>query len=300
MANRFLPTPTITLAMATLAVATGCQQPTAAPSAYVPPSFGPSQLAAAEPVEAPVLPPPPVAPKVSVKVPQRVQALTPKLDHFLARVSVPKSWVPPVTPRPWRWIVIHHSDADRGNLAAIDRQHKLQGWDGVGYDFVIGDGTESGDGQVEPTFRWTQQIIGAHAKTPDNRFNEYGIGICLVGNMMDHPPTPRQLAAVERLSAYLMSTYHIAPDHILGHRNTKPTDCPGVYTDLDAIRLAATRLGRRDDGHRRHVLPPPGGRDDGANQHAPVSGPVFRRAQPGGGRLDWCHSTRRFRGACPP
>ena len=95
---------------------------------------------------------------------------------------------------------------------------------------------------MEPTYRWREQIIGAHAKTPDNRFNEYGIGICLVGDMMKHPPTPKQMAAVERLTAFLMDTYHIAPDHILRHKDTKNTDCPGIYTDMVMIRVAATKL----------------------------------------------------------
>ena len=94
---------------------------------------------------------------------------------------------------------------------------------------------------MEVGYRWAQQAIGAHAKTPDNRFNEYGIGICLVGNMMDHPPTAKQMAAVERLTAYLMATYPIAPDHVLGHGDTKNTLCPGKYTNLPLIRLAAVR-----------------------------------------------------------
>ena len=242
MANRFRLTPTITLMLTTLAVAAGCQQPTAGPSPYVPPSFGPPQVASVTPVRPSVPPPPPPVPvapsRRAVTLPR---ALTTPGHWIASHFAVPKSWVPPVTPRPWRWIVIHHSDTEHGDLAFIDRLHKDKGWDGVGYDFVIGNGTDTADGLVEPTFRWTQQIIGAHAKTPDNRFNEYGIGICLVGNMMEHPPTAKQLAAVERLTGYLMATYHIAPDHILGHRDTKQTECPGTYTDLSAIRVAATR-----------------------------------------------------------
>ena len=155
---------------------------------------------------------------------------------------VPKGWLPAVMARPWQWIVIHHSDTETGSAAFIDVLHKARGWDGLGYDFVVGNGTLTGDGQVEVGYRWAQQSIGAHAKTPDNRFNEYGIGICLVGNMMDHPPTAKQMAAVERLTAYLMAKYHIAPDHVLGHGDTKSTLCPGKYTNLALIRATATRL----------------------------------------------------------
>jgi hypothetical protein len=202
-------------------------------SRYVAPSFdGPRLASAPEPLAPAPLPPPP-----TFHVPP-----PPKPAHPPAVAqNVPKGWVPPTAPRPWRWIVIHHSDTEHGGMAFIDKLHKDKGWDGVGYDFVVGNGTDTGDGQVEPTYRWREQIIGAHAKTPDNRFNEYGIGICLVGNMMDHPPTPKQLAAVERLTAFLMATYRIAPDHVLGHGDTKNTDCPGRYTNLPLIRTIATR-----------------------------------------------------------
>ena len=233
MAKRFLPI--LTLGLLT-AIAAGCQAP-AAPSAYVPPTFAPpvtpvTPVAVYQPPQVAVVPTPtPVVPRLP---PVR----RPVPSHF---AYVPAAWVPPVRPRPWKWIVIHHSDTEHGDLAFIDMLHKARGWDGVGYDFVIGNGTDSGDGQVEVGYRWTQQAVGAHAKTPDNRFNEYGIGICLVGNMMDHPPTPKQMAAVERLTAYLMDTYHIEPDHVLGHGDTKNTDCPGRYTNLGLIRSIATR-----------------------------------------------------------
>ncbi len=230
MAQRHLSV--IALGLLSLAALVGCQQPVSQ-SRYVAPSFDGPRLAAAPQPYAPPAPQPtfhtlPPSPPKAVRPP-------------VVASNIPKSWIPPNTVRPWRWIVIHHSDTEVGGLAAIDKMHKAKGWDGVGYDFVIGNGTDTADGTVEPTFRWREQIIGAHAKTLDNRFNEYGIGICLVGNMMDHPPTAKQLAAVEKLTGYLMATYHIAPDHILGHGSTKPTDCPGRYTNLPLIRTAAAR-----------------------------------------------------------
>jgi N-acetylmuramoyl-L-alanine amidase len=221
------------LALGSLLALTGCQQ-SMGPSAYVEPAFDAPDLALArqaipEPLPMAVVPPP-----ASVK-PRAVRPTSP------AFAAVPKTWVPPVQARPWRYIVIHHSDTETGGAAAFDLMHRAKGWDMLGYDFVIGNGTDTADGQVEVGPRWTRQLIGAHAKTPDNRYNEYGVGICLVGNMMHHAPTAKQLAAVERLTAYLMATYHIAPDHIVGHRDTKNTDCPGTYTNLPMIRYAALR-----------------------------------------------------------
>jgi len=144
--------------------------------------------------------------------------------------------------RPWRWIVIHHSATTTGGAAAFDKMHRAKGWDELGYDFVIGNGTDTADGQIEVGPRWTKQKIGAHAKTPDNRFNEFGIGICLVGNFDVERPTPAQIKSLTRLCAYLMKTYRITPDRLLGHKDTKPTECPGVYMNVALIRRQAGLL----------------------------------------------------------
>ena len=126
-------------------------------------------------------------------------------------------------------------------MAVFDREHRAKGWDGVGYHFVIGNGTNSGDGQIEVTPRWPVQKWGAHAKTMDNRFNEYGIGICMVGNFDVERPTPAQMKSLTQLTAFLMQTYHISPQNVLGHRDTKPTDCPGKFVNVGIIRQAAAQ-----------------------------------------------------------
>ena len=160
-------------------------------------------------------------------------------DSYAAMPSGPAGWKPRVAPRPWKWIVIHHSASPTGSMMVFDKEHRAKGWDGVGYHFVIGNGTNSGDGQIEVTPRWPIQKWGAHAKTLDNRYNEYGIGICLVGNFDSARPTSKQMQSLSRLVAYLMQTYHISPGNIVGHRDTKPTDCPGRNLDIAAVRSAA-------------------------------------------------------------
>src|SRR4051812_862435 len=142
--------------------------------------------------------------------------------------SIPREWVPSLMKQGgWKWIVIHHSATPSGGARAFDRMHKAKGWDELGYHFVVGNGTDTGDGQVEVGPRWVKQKWGAHAKTPDNRFNNYGIGICLVGNFDRERPSKAQMASLSRLVAYLMKTYSVAPDHVLGHGETKSTACPG-------------------------------------------------------------------------
>lgn len=152
-------------------------------------------------------------------------------------------FAPPRADRPWKYIVLHHSASATGSYAQIDREHRqVQGWNGCGYHFVIGNGSESPDGQIEVAQRWSDQKGGAHCrngKTPE--VNDYGIGICLVGNFDDAPPTPKQVEAARALVAYLRDRYQIAPDHIgtHGYLASGPTACPGK--NFPAASIVGTR-----------------------------------------------------------
>ena len=156
--------------------------------------------------------------------------------------AVPRAWVPPVKSDRWECIVIHHSATDFGGAARFDKGHRAKGWDELGYHFVIGNGTDSGNGQVEVGPRWPKQKWGAHAKTPNNEYNDFGIGICLVGNFDIERPTPQQMQSLARLTAYLMRTYHISGNNILGHKDTKQTDCPGKNLNVAQVRRMAEQI----------------------------------------------------------
>ena len=156
--------------------------------------------------------------------------------------GTPREWTPAGRARPWTWIVIHHSATSTGGAAAFDRMHRGKGWDELGYHFVIGNGTQSGNGQVEVGPRWSVQKHGAHCKTPDNQYNEKGIGICLVGNFDVARPSPEQMAALSKLVAHLMKTYRISPDRVVGHGEAKATDCPGRHVNLADIRRRSLQI----------------------------------------------------------
>lgn len=150
--------------------------------------------------------------------------------------------------RPWRYIVIHHSASERGNAASIDVAHRARGWDELGYHFVIDNGSGGADGQVEVGHRWQIQKWGAHTGgTPDNAYNKYGIGICLVGNMSNHYPSARQIASLERLVSYLVAKYNISPQNIIGHRDAPnaKTECPGNTLHSYIWRTLRPSLARR-------------------------------------------------------
>lgn len=140
------------------------------------------------------------------------------------------AWVPNpgAETRPWNWIVVHHSDDVCGCCSKYDAAHRAKGWDECGYHFVIGNGSMTSDGQVEVTTRWPVQKHGAHAKTPDNRFNDFGIGIVLVGDFERGPgPSAVQYAALLRLTRWLMARYGVTPDRVVRHSDAKATQCPG-------------------------------------------------------------------------
>jgi hypothetical protein len=120
--------------------------------------------------------------------------------------------------------------------------HREKGWDELGYHFVIGNGSDSGNGLIEVGPRWRKQKWGAHAKTPDNRFNDFGIGICLVGNFDIEHPTEQQLQSLAKLTAYLMRAYRIPARNVIGHRDTKPTECPGRNLDIELVQRMANQV----------------------------------------------------------
>jgi hypothetical protein len=202
-----------------------------------------------------VIAPPPVAvaPPPAMPAPQLAPPPVPQAEpqQPLAQAGVPQAAGCPKAPASadWKWIVIHHSATPSGNAAVFDKMHKDKGWDELGYHFVVGNGTQSADGQIEVGPRWPKQKWGAHAKTPNNEFNERGIGICLVGNFDVERPTPAQVRSLTRLVTYLMKTYNISPRDVIGHGETKPTDCPGRYMNVAAIRRAvAQALADAKDG----------------------------------------------------
>ena len=150
-------------------------------------------------------------------------------------------WIPQVySERAWQAIVIHHSATASGNAAIFDRWHREENhWNGVGYNFVIGNGTDSGDGQVEVTHRWQQQLVGAHCRTPKNWANEHAIGICLVGDFSQDRPTAAQMKSLVQLVRFLQQRYGIPTSAIYGHGDTpgaRVTACPGHLFPWDQLR----------------------------------------------------------------
>jgi len=160
--------------------------------------------------------------------------------------GVPRDWYPPKgAEKQWDAIVIHHSATENGNMALFDRAHREENhWVGVGYDFVIGNGTDSADGEVEVTFRWHRQMVGAHCKTPGNWANQNAVGICLVGNFDHMTPSKLQMASLAQLVQFLQARYRIPGAKVYGHQTTpgaRSTDCPGDNFSMSDLRALINR-----------------------------------------------------------
>lgn len=138
----------------------------------------------------------------------------------------------PVKKGRWKYIVVHNSGTRQGNARIFDTYHrrvrKMQ--NGMAYHFVIGNGSSSGDGQIEVGSRWTRQVNGGHVAS--DYLNNIALGICLVGDFNRDSPTKAQLAALEELITYLrgrVGRVKGKPSIVMPHTdiNPKPTDCPG-------------------------------------------------------------------------
>lgn len=216
---------------ASLLLSLGCYQPQRLP----PPSsipYGPDS--ATQNLLIPAVPPPAAAP-----------------------LSIPPeksfAWPADVPVKEWRYIVLHHTASKSGSVATIHEEHQQRKdgegnpWRGIGYHFVIGNGNGMPDGSIEPTFRWLDQSSGAHAGV--GLYNEFGVGICLVGNFEETPPTARQLESVKRLVAALKATCKIETSGVVRHGDVKATECPGKLFPFGEVAatppdIAAIRIRR--------------------------------------------------------
>jgi LysM repeat protein len=136
----------------------------------------------------------------------------------------------------WKRIVAHHSAIKYGNAEIYDRAHRKRGMkNGLAYHFVIGNGIDSGDGEIEIGPRWTKQLLGGHVKSYG--INLTAIGICLVGNFEATHPSQRQMAAFTQLMDWLRSDIIPNAKQFAGHRDLRGehTVCPGKNFPLAAM-----------------------------------------------------------------
>lgn len=140
-------------------------------------------------------------------------------------------------------IVVHHSltkDGREVNWGAIRNYHVNEnGWADIGYNF----GIENINGIYECLIGRLPTDRGAHCI--ELNMNKVSIGICVTGNFDKEAPNEAQLSKLRGLCRYLMATYSILPENVLGHGEVQlksgmlpelTKTCPGKLFDMHKFR----------------------------------------------------------------
>lgn len=163
----------------------------------------------------------PSAPAVSKTKKPAVAPLPEPVRQALQRAKV--------RPGRWRYIVLHHSAVNVGDVASMERYHRdvRHMENGLAYHFVIGNGNGMGDGEIAVGRRWKEQLDGGHLAS--ERMNGQALGICLVGNFDERLPSRRQMESLQALVKGLMTRCRLTSKAVKTHReiNVLKTRCPG-------------------------------------------------------------------------
>ncbi len=134
----------------------------------------------------------------------------------------------------WRTITVHHSGTLQGSAKQFHRDHTRRHMGGLFYHFVIGNGTNSGDGALEVGFRWQRQI---KANRP------YDIQICLVGDFNQQRVSEAQFSTLVQLMRILREDYSIPINNVRKHEDIKGkhTACPGSHFPFQRLLSELTQ-----------------------------------------------------------
>lgn len=120
-------------------------------------------------------------------------------------------------------IVVHCSDSSFGSSIEIDRWHRENGWDNVGYHFVICNGNVENNTYLECMNGAIERGRDIDKSGAHTRGYNHHIGICLVGiDKFTH----QQFASLRVLILELKRKYNIEFKDILGHNMVSSKTCP--------------------------------------------------------------------------
>ena len=129
----------------------------------------------------------------------------------------------------WEGVMIHHSAGRQTDtVASIRALHKAKGWGDIGYHYVL----EIKDGRGFLKAGRSTEYAGAHAGLA--YYNNRYLGLCVPGNYETQELPAAVYADLVGAVAHLAKKYD-APK-VLGHREVKPTACPGKHMPLVALR----------------------------------------------------------------
>lgn len=148
----------------------------------------------------------------------------------------------PVQGGRWKAIVIHDSGELVGSPRTLEERATAMGLKGLGYHFVVGNGSGMSDGQVFAAQRWVSQVSGAHTAGEQGEwFNQHAIGICMVGDGNRERFSPTQTGATIELVRTLCSKLGIPADRVYLHSQLAPTTSPGKFFPEAQLRASLGR-----------------------------------------------------------
>jgi len=142
-------------------------------------------------------------------------------------------------PNRWKYIVIHHSAGNYGDIEFLQRVHRERQpndlIDAIPYHFVIGNGNGLEMGEIASDWRQKKNIWGSHVSAKNRDKNYRGIGICLIGDYELNPVPNAQYNALVSLAKELMEKYSIAAESVNGHGliSGERTQCPGKHFPME-------------------------------------------------------------------
>jgi len=144
-------------------------------------------------------------------------------------------------PNRWKYIVIHHSAGDYGNIGFLQKVHRQRQSkdpiDAIPYHYVIGNGNGMKMGEVASDWRKENNIWGAHVSGRNSDRNFRGLGICMIGNFEVKQVPEAQYQALLGLTKRLMTEHSISPENLSGHGLTpgETTLCPGIHFPMSRL-----------------------------------------------------------------
>ena len=126
-------------------------------------------------------------------------------------------------------VIFHHSGGADVPASEVDSWHKAKGYDMIGYyQIVHKDGVpENGRGM---------EYEGAHASGR----NTDSIGICIMGNFNEYPPTAMQLETCRAIYYSLCKRYNKKLIIEFHRWLSEENPCPGRWLDRNALQIQLT------------------------------------------------------------
>lgn len=152
------------------------------------------------------------------------------------------------TPKPiqqgrWKAIVIHDSGSMFATPATMEEQARRGGLRGLGYQFVIGNGSGLDDGELHVGARWLNQVAGAHTTGKNaDWYNTNALGVCLVGDGERRPFTPTQMRRLTQLVTSLCQELNIPTDHVYLQSQLAASPSPGRYFPEASFRAGVAGI----------------------------------------------------------